>query len=579
VCAVRPREYLAEETTLDFADTRLSRREVLRRLGLLGLSTTAASALLTACSSDDGAGAESRTGPAPPADIVHGQGAWRMIGWGGNSGFPAMPEVNAKLWASRGFGGYKTAVSFLNDFGGGQNRFRGSSARNEKNPAFAQQKRIEESFHPNAAGCEGYVGCKYRDSTRPDTSSVFDWWSDSDRALFATRMGELAAFCAFSGLEGLSADTEQGFWGLNYSGNTHSDEENIARIESWGYQTGQAVFTAMPNCIMLVYNWIPPGGFAFEEVYRPDPIVDQRRYHADDSSHPTTLWYQSEAFGPKHLWWLGYAKAMADFGGASARLVNLNAFYYKPLHQAGAVQSAAYKYETQGCIAQFSQATWTDGDTFSIAGLGDEQWNKVCDRIDFSFFSWAGDDILDRAGYTHTREPDYTNQLLAMRRFGMGTRRGEYNYEGSPDNYTMIDATTRDDSHKPANNWYVADPSNPPGGHLPGMLAAASRKPVDTTPPKITVSSPRKHRDGTFTVTGAAFHPDGIRCVRGYVHPHRAARVAARLTWNKQAGTAQTNLNSATQDYTLTVTARPGQYLMLTAVSIHDQEHSIRVRL
>ena len=36
------REYLAEEVALDFADARLTRREALKRLALLGLSTTAA---------------------------------------------------------------------------------------------------------------------------------------------------------------------------------------------------------------------------------------------------------------------------------------------------------------------------------------------------------------------------------------------------------------------------------------------------------------------------------------------------------------------------------------------------------
>jgi hypothetical protein len=353
----------------------------------------------------------------------------------------------------------------------------------------------------------------------------------------------------------------------------------MARIESWGYHTGQAVFAAMPNCIILIYNWIPPGGFAYEEVYRPDPTVDARRYHADDSSHPTTLWYQSEAIGPKHLWWLGYAKAMADFGGKSARIVNLNAFYYKPVRSAGAVQAAAYKYETQGAIAQFSKERWTDRTNFSIAGLSDDQWNKICDRVDFTFFSWAGDDLLDKAGYTNTREPDYTNQIMAMRQFGMGTRRGEYIYEGSPDNYTMINATTRDEKHRQSNNWYVVDTSNPPGGHLPGMKRAASREPVDRTPPTVTADTPKQNVDGTFTVTGSAFHPDGIRCVRGYVHPDRANRVAGRLEWNRRSGTPQTNLNSATQEYTITVPATPRQYLMITAVSIHDQEHSIRIRL
>ena len=47
------REYLAEEVALDFADARLTRREALKRLALLGLSATAAGALLAACSSGD----------------------------------------------------------------------------------------------------------------------------------------------------------------------------------------------------------------------------------------------------------------------------------------------------------------------------------------------------------------------------------------------------------------------------------------------------------------------------------------------------------------------------------------------
>ena len=51
------------------------------------------------------------------------------------------------------------------------------------------------------------------------------------------------------------------------------------------------------------------------------------------------------------------------------------------------------------------------------------------------------------------------------------------------------------------------------------------------------------------------------------------------MTFNPQGGTYQTNYDTATQDYTITVTAKSGQYLMLTAVSIHDQEHSLRIHL
>jgi carboxymethylenebutenolidase len=51
------RDYLATEVALDHSEGLLTRRQALRRLGLLGLSTAAATGLLAACS----------TGSAPPA--------------------------------------------------------------------------------------------------------------------------------------------------------------------------------------------------------------------------------------------------------------------------------------------------------------------------------------------------------------------------------------------------------------------------------------------------------------------------------------------------------------------------------
>jgi len=53
------RNYLATEVALDHADGLLTRREALRRLGLLGLSAVAASGLLAACGSE--------TPPPPPS--------------------------------------------------------------------------------------------------------------------------------------------------------------------------------------------------------------------------------------------------------------------------------------------------------------------------------------------------------------------------------------------------------------------------------------------------------------------------------------------------------------------------------
>ena len=51
-------DYIVEEVALDWADGLVSRREALRRLGLLGLSTTAAAAVLAACGDDDDSSAD-----------------------------------------------------------------------------------------------------------------------------------------------------------------------------------------------------------------------------------------------------------------------------------------------------------------------------------------------------------------------------------------------------------------------------------------------------------------------------------------------------------------------------------------
>lgn len=55
------RDYLVGEIAEDAVDGRISRREALRRLGLMGVSLPAATALLAACAGDDGGGAASTT--------------------------------------------------------------------------------------------------------------------------------------------------------------------------------------------------------------------------------------------------------------------------------------------------------------------------------------------------------------------------------------------------------------------------------------------------------------------------------------------------------------------------------------
>jgi carboxymethylenebutenolidase len=67
VRAVALDRYLAEEIALDCAHGRLSRREALRRLGLLGVGATSAAALLAACGDDDASGTADDTTATSPA--------------------------------------------------------------------------------------------------------------------------------------------------------------------------------------------------------------------------------------------------------------------------------------------------------------------------------------------------------------------------------------------------------------------------------------------------------------------------------------------------------------------------------
>ncbi|MET9337429.1 dienelactone hydrolase family protein [Nonomuraea sp. NPDC003804] len=61
------KRYLAEEIALDHAEGLIPRREALRRLGLLGIGLSAATALLAACGAGDQVAATATPAPSPPA--------------------------------------------------------------------------------------------------------------------------------------------------------------------------------------------------------------------------------------------------------------------------------------------------------------------------------------------------------------------------------------------------------------------------------------------------------------------------------------------------------------------------------
>jgi len=63
-------EYIAQEIALDCKDGLLSRREALRRLGLMGMTAAAATAVLAACGDDSGAAAATSAATATTASVA-----------------------------------------------------------------------------------------------------------------------------------------------------------------------------------------------------------------------------------------------------------------------------------------------------------------------------------------------------------------------------------------------------------------------------------------------------------------------------------------------------------------------------
>ncbi len=446
-----------------------TRREALKRLGLLGLGLVGAGSTEFAFAEHAAAGTTrvldvvARAAPQPPPDVVDGYGAWRMIDWG--NAYEAFVDV--PLWKSRGWGGFSAGIDR-----DGQD-FTPSSKLGTKDPAYEFQRFIEGEDgnslpkRSHAQGCEAYIGSSWSDAKlRADDMPPWgDWFDDGTRADVAAKFGRLASFCKWIGIDGLSADAELGAWdSTDYPGNTHSADETRDQAHSWGLAIGTAILTAHPTAKLLVYYWNPPGGWEDTFVYG-----------------------QKGAKSPMTAFWLGYLEAMAKQGNARSRFVVVDAFFYKPTPQvSGASLANALKFHTQGSIAWLSQH------------LPPDVWNEVCDRIDISLFSWAGTDSNDAGFYKHTGEPEFADQLALFRKYSMGSRRANFTVEGAPDRYCWLDHThpapqNKDRQYDQANNWYVVDkesgPNDAPGGHLPGLRAAARRKPIDTKPPTLKASA------------------------------------------------------------------------------------------
>lgn len=224
--------------------------------------------------------------------------------------------------------------------------------------------------------------------------------------------------------------------------------------------------------------------------------------------------------------------------------------------------------------------------------------------------------------YYHTGEPAFATQSMAARKYSMGEYRFFYGHSGGEEaglydrvlsgqaltTATWTDvwratngAAAQDDAH----NWYLIDPPNDPtwgavpGGHMPGMRAAAAINTagvfnptdfVDTTAPTIrnatgalNLVTKTNLGGNSWQLTGRAAHALGISRVVAFnatTNPGLTGTpTAARLVWNKAGGSTSDVFPNAYQEFTINLSASAGNRIFVCAYSIHDQTHWVELFL
>src|SRR5688572_22446312 len=94
------RDYLVGEVAEDYSDGELTRREALRRLGLLGLSAGAASTLLSACAAAEPAPEAGPAPASPPPAPVEPPGQAQSVGRGQEIRFAGPAGELIGAWAA-----------------------------------------------------------------------------------------------------------------------------------------------------------------------------------------------------------------------------------------------------------------------------------------------------------------------------------------------------------------------------------------------------------------------------------------------------------------------------------------------
>jgi hypothetical protein len=541
------RERFANEVTFDVANARLTRREALKRLGLLGLSATAAGALLGEWPTDAFA---SRGLPRTPADVVNGRGASRMIVWGTNplvvdgAKLTQMQSLhiggvvfaNGSLFGMGGANAWTKALNPTYDAADGRTGPEWQAAR------LNQQRDIVHAAH--ARGMKIYLATHLANltATVDGAFQLPDIWDDgawnrylSSSAPDGQGLVNWASYAKNMGFDGLAFDPEASpqTWRWDYVGNARTEAATRAKMIERSQAMATAITSAFPNAELLIY------------LDTSDDIQDGVDFDiVHDGNGGTSDNLINE-------WIDGMSSLSPGFKSISL----LESIFYKPANF-----SMDY-----GVASQYNI-----GRIYSHVSRAWQRPDLILPKLNVVLFLWFD---AGSSGGEGAVSADVAHRMATMAR-SWSTGDSWVLYEQH-----LMPAPTYALQTKLYETWASA------------LAAGTAAGTVDKNPPTIragTTGTGRldrvalSERSGSrITLTFTAAHKYGITHVDYRVFaPNGVTKLASgvfKMKWNANGGLPTTNYDTAFQAISQPIVAARGTFVLVTAHTGRGQRHSTMV--
>lgn len=376
------------------------------------------------------------------------------------------------------------------------------------------------------------LSIRFATGTNPSGGPMGDVFDTTIRADVAAQLANLAAGIKYLGGDVLGLDLEEGQWFEGIGAPGHTQAQTNAAFEALGYACFMAVYAAAPSIDLMVYTTHWEGGYYEAVTSTKNNATDNRvqfqfgamRAHRD-----------SNATG-KHIF------IDADLGYRDTTV-------------------ARCKLNTQGILAKISTT------------LDPTVWTRIAPDLYISLFSWAGTDGSPfYSPPNQPGQPTYTDWLEIHRKYGMAGLRAEFTRFGHPGRNSTEGG---EGQYVGGNNYLTAV------GRPAGMVAAASTSGAySTLPPVITMTAAPVRSGGNVTFQFNMAAAEGIH--RGFykVYAPNGSVVGTgnfRMTHDPNGGSINTNFNNSRQLVNESISAPVGGTVDITAFSVGEQQHSVRV--